>query len=608
MAFATKYRYTFYELGGSQVQVDLQLDGYAGSVNTRNAVPDNPVTIRWECEDPDDKFSPIFKSSCVARFSIANSGESLRELITSAEKQYRLIIYIGGSVNFKGYVLPGYYSESFTDTYPTTVDVLATDGLSSLADIDYLSGAGLKINGLSTLLSIMQGMLNDVNEASYLRVYNNLIEDTFTDSDSTTLLEQTYINNELFYDPETSEPWKKLDVLKAILRTIGSRLFMTGGEWSIVRISEYTNSTVPYVKFTSAGAYSSKGTTVLKSSITSATASKATRVVPLGGMGVLTAVMSPKSIIVRHLSSFKENAMQYGGFTDWSDANTPTGWTLNLTNAPTKISSPDTGFICSLPAQTAGDYLYTSAAKGDMHNLLSYNSKLTFRYRNAGTFNISFSIRVYVQTGAGYYLQSAIAWTTTPTDITFTSVVPSDDYTDYVLNFVPPPGTEYIKIYIYPQTSNGPLYVDEFKLEHINSEYYPKPADYIDYQSIINAANRSGDEVVELFMGDLDYTGSDYNDSHCRNWLRADASGLYQTSMWGYKGGIQDTKIQNVLRADMYNQLSLPYFRLSCDFEGNIAASKLLVDTSDASKCYLPMRLEYNVANREFSGDWLQII
>lgn len=608
MAFATKYRYTYYDINGAQVQVDLQLDGYAGSVNTRTKVAEDPVSVRWECTDMDDKFCSIFKSSCVAKFVVSNSGESLRELITASEKQYRLVVTVSGGTYFKGYVLPGYYTESFTDTYPLVIEVLATDGLAYLENAKYLNASGVRETGEKSYLTIIQSLLNSVNEASMLRFYNNLIENSQTDSSSTSMLEQTYIDVEVFYDDETSEPWNKLDVLDAILQTMGCRIFMTGGEWSIVRISEYTTSSLPYVKFTSAGAYSSNGTTTLKSTITSATASVSTRIVPINGNGIVQAMMCPRNVIARHHNSLKTNLVTYGYFTDWTDANTPLGWTITgLTTAPDKLQAPENGFVCSIPAQTAGDEMFTSMSKNDVKELLTYGGKLTFRYRNDGGSAITFSIRVYLQYLTGYYLDNAGLWGTTPTSISFSSIAASEDFTEYTLIVTPAPAYEFLKISIFPQTSGGPLLVDEIKLEEVWTTDRPKPADYDDYTEAIDANNRNDDEIIDMYMADYDLALTAGSLASTRGWLR-DSTGNSETNNWGPKGGTKNKLIQEVLVADMLEQYENPYFRLSCDFEGLYSASKLLVDSSDSNKCYMPMRLELNVYSREWTGEWLEII
>ena len=620
MALATKHRFTFKNIQGSTVQVDLMLEGYGGSVITHNQVATNPVILNWDSDgDGYDKFTPILKGTAITRWVVASSGESLRELITATDLQYFMNITIASAVVFYGPVVIGKYSEPYTQVYPFEIEIMAGCGLSYLQEIPFKNSSDLAYTyaGNMSLMEIIVACLGKSNPLS-IYLYNNLIENSQTDSTTTSLLTQTYLNPQVFYSEDTDDAMTCYEVLTEIMKSIGSRLFQSGGVWRIYRISEISSASFAYIIYTSAGAYSSHGSTNLGTNITNTAASLSTRYVPVGDDAMLDTLMPYKKVTVQQSLNPVGNMVIAGNFNEWV-GNDPQGWVDNVyTECDSPVDEGSIGKVIRVPYQPDDTaYYYQAQIRYDVYTGNDLKIKITIRYRNynvsAGTWYFRVQLKAIgvvdwylrVATGVGYWENTA-QYIIVPIDL-------DGEWHEYeVLAATPPAGTGITEcqVKLMPGTLDGSgsnkIDIDYIKVEPYGSDTVQRAyADgYKNFTKVNNNAFKYEPDVINVMLGDriISPTRQEVD----RGWFMLSSGS--PTDAWGKKSGTKNRAISQVLADDIAAQYPRALFLLSGRFEGAFNMARYTIDPFDGNRTYLPMRMEWDVLNREANIEFIELI
>jgi hypothetical protein len=250
------YRVGYQDLHGNDARFDIKKSGYSGSSTeiTSGAVP-----VRYSLNEPDqfDVFSTI-RPSHVTVVLPEITNFQYRELYTTDSKEYLGIwskdTGSGYTELWRGFLEPQVFNANYTSF--TDVSLTFTDGLGSLSEFKY--GEGSKFYDDIKLIKAISKVLQTTNLELPIHVGVNIYEDSHNATDSDDPLDQTYIDQEAFYDDE-GEALNYEEVLKKKLDPFAVKLLQWNAAFWIVRQEELIGD-FDYRVFTKRGDYSSNAT------------------------------------------------------------------------------------------------------------------------------------------------------------------------------------------------------------------------------------------------------------------------------------------------------------------------------------------------------------
>lgn len=186
----------------------------------------------------DGREVPIKKLTASLRL-LSTKNFQFEHLFTSDDKKYLVKIFRGGTNVFTGFLESDSYSEPYYSWKDYTVNLTARDNLGRLEDIPYLLPNGDRAIGLEKASAILLRVLE------YTGYFLNLFD--FIDiwssdmNESNIVTDQTYNNNDAFWNFEDDEPFSCLDVLTNILTGFGAQIRQVNNNWVMVEQSNYYN-------------------------------------------------------------------------------------------------------------------------------------------------------------------------------------------------------------------------------------------------------------------------------------------------------------------------------------------------------------------------------
>jgi hypothetical protein len=213
-------------------------------------------TIQYESPN-DDLLEPIKASKCSAEMIINPGDTGLETLITDIAQaddgRYFLIV----SEDTTGSYVPYWWGPILTDmvkepnAYPTLINLVATDALGRLKEIDYVDGSGNPTTGRKRFTEIIAEIIKlggngyDIVNKDFLKFATQW----FHGDHSTTGREPmeytaVYVENYWVRDRDSgglSAP-KCYDVLKSILHDWNARILLTNGYYLIEQATSYTTA------------------------------------------------------------------------------------------------------------------------------------------------------------------------------------------------------------------------------------------------------------------------------------------------------------------------------------------------------------------------------
>lgn len=238
MSWAVKYRGEFYDLKGLDWRIDIEEDGYSGSVNTMQL--GSPALTIEHLAASDDLLAAPIKGTMVSFNIISTSHFQYTSLYSSEDLKYRVSIYYGTTHLY----LRGYLSTDYQEPYediPYQVTVAAADGLGLLKDIPY-DDNGTAYQGRRHESRIVLDILGKIGFTEFkeaCNVYESRMAADVEDSP----FDQTLIDVDLF------DGMYCYQVLEEILKKYNAVIRQVRGEFWIYRPKEFT-TTVNYRHFT----------------------------------------------------------------------------------------------------------------------------------------------------------------------------------------------------------------------------------------------------------------------------------------------------------------------------------------------------------------------
>ena len=223
MAYATKYRFIFDSVAGTSFRIDIQKDGYSGSVLKRRL--GQPPHLRR-----DSVQNGICGTSLDIYAECAVDGE-FAEFYTTDARAYKVLVqmYLSGSWTtiWTGFISPELYSEPEIAP-PYDVCITAVDGLGELKMYSFPA------NGRQSLRTHLQTILaytgldtyaTDIISVSSLRATSPTIS-------AATMLANTYVNLDHLSEGNC------YDALQAIMQTLHMTITRYNNKWLLIRDSD----------------------------------------------------------------------------------------------------------------------------------------------------------------------------------------------------------------------------------------------------------------------------------------------------------------------------------------------------------------------------------
>ncbi len=167
---------------GLRWRVEIAERGYSGAAEEMTFCGDEPLKITWE-KRGDEFYAPIKASEATINILCRENFHYL-SLFTSDPRQFRVSIYRGGALYWRGFVTADLYSENFTAP-PYTVTIKAVDGFNLLSSYTFYDLMTIGTSGRQSLHELMMRCLNLMELDMPLSDWLDLYADGVTDKTCT---------------------------------------------------------------------------------------------------------------------------------------------------------------------------------------------------------------------------------------------------------------------------------------------------------------------------------------------------------------------------------------------------------------------------------------
>ena len=203
MSYSNKYLVEFSSVQGHDWKIEIQEDGWAGSVTSLTATGD-PLHIEFNT-DSDSFNEPIRPSKAVFNV-ISLTDFQLTDFYTEQDFRLKVIISLNTVLFWQGFIITGEYSEPYECT-PYEVKITAVDGLNYLKELKYadtitISGGTETItyyDGRQYESKIILDILGKIGITGF-REYVNIYEENMSDGTGDSPLDQVAIDVDVFKD------------------------------------------------------------------------------------------------------------------------------------------------------------------------------------------------------------------------------------------------------------------------------------------------------------------------------------------------------------------------------------------------------------------------
>lgn len=329
-AYSTIYRVEFYDLLGNVNRFDIEKKNYAGSVTEINS-GGYPLVYNKFSSGLEDFFKSPINSSAVDVELMSTSNFQFRNLFTQDNREYRGVWYLntGGGLaeKWRGFSIPDVFSEPYISTpYPTKLTF--ADGLESLKFIEYTEN-GQYYHGDDHLLKIISRCLLKTGLNLEINIGVNLYSATMSSGVGDGPFDQCYLSNETLY--REGIPFNCFEVVEAILKPFGARVFQWENKWWITRKEEERGTSYDYRTYDQYG-ISTTGNSSLSPRLNIDEATASTRFVWSERSQIYEILPAYKELFINSLNNRKEGLFN-GDFSLLDLTETvPMGWLLKSNN------------------------------------------------------------------------------------------------------------------------------------------------------------------------------------------------------------------------------------------------------------------------------------
>jgi len=237
MSYATKYRIEFDTIKGRSVKIDIEENGFGGSVTNLTAYGESPLEINYPNAEF-DKLAGIRESK--ARFKILSGDVSASDFLTTSDTQYKVKIYINGTVEWVGWLDNNYLSEPFLDT-PVSIELSASDGLSLLKTTDLGDFSDGQIWGFYQVKNFIAWALHKTRLTldwwSFINMFPAGADQRDVDDDFDAFYYSVVQSHMFLTGPRNFDDC--YTVLSKIMESYNCVLFQSRGAWFIVQVNDW---------------------------------------------------------------------------------------------------------------------------------------------------------------------------------------------------------------------------------------------------------------------------------------------------------------------------------------------------------------------------------
>lgn len=254
MAYTTKYRIDSDTLFNKAVRIDIQEDGFGGSITSLSS-PD--INLSWP--DGDRSKEPGMKPSSLA-FTVIGDVITAEDFLTTTDTQYKVLFYYSGNLNWAGWLDTSGLQSPLTDA-KHTFDLIARDGLHLLQEKKLQNTSDLELWGDYDIKTYISYCLDKtdlgLNFWTWINIYPDGAPVRGAGGDTTgnnDPLAQTYVHNTTFQTGvvKYDNPFLVLQKICASFNLVG---FQARGEWHFVYIEDWIrNDGLTGTQWSAAGA------------------------------------------------------------------------------------------------------------------------------------------------------------------------------------------------------------------------------------------------------------------------------------------------------------------------------------------------------------------
>ena len=247
MAFGEKFNFNYVDLlRNNSWEIAIFEDGFVGSI-TSIVGSGEPLIINWL---ESKLFEPIGASQCILELE-SNTNFQFGEFLNALPNQFLITVKKNTLLYWQGVNVTENSNEPYDDV-PYSTSIQFTDGLGQLKFTEF-EDSGL-IDGQATIIDIITFCLNKLPYQLDLVELINVLEDNYVTPPVTFgFLNTTFLDRQVFRNLNSStqsfEGWNCLAVLREILHAIGATIYQANNTWRIVRIEEYENAAIPFIRY-----------------------------------------------------------------------------------------------------------------------------------------------------------------------------------------------------------------------------------------------------------------------------------------------------------------------------------------------------------------------
>jgi hypothetical protein len=252
-AYGVHYRSEWKDSRARLHRVDIYESGYVGLVVDIKAAGE-PAVYKLNA-DGDDRFSVIRASEFRFR-AFSSTNFQYNDLYTEDGRQFRVEHSIDTVLEWLGYLEPLLLNEPYIDA-PYDVEIIATDGLASLKELDFLDASENRFYEPGTQLNFITAILSKLGLSINLRSGINEYEDSMPSTATDDPLMYAAIKPNVYYSADGT-PAKCDAIVTNILKEYRAAICQADGVWTIYRPEE-TVASFDYREFDLTGEYVSNG-------------------------------------------------------------------------------------------------------------------------------------------------------------------------------------------------------------------------------------------------------------------------------------------------------------------------------------------------------------
>jgi hypothetical protein len=264
------YRHEFKSYDDTDWKLDIHKTGYSGTINTFDCGYGGFKLSRNSTNN--DRIAPILGSE-VTVFALSEDSTfdgMLSDMLLADEETFYLVIYKGGVFWWAGVLLLDLYEEADA-AYPKAIDLVFTDGIGRIKDIDY-NNDGVAYTGKVTIIEHIWNCLNKIPTAQFwsgsdimLKTGVSYWETQMSYSGNSDPLPLTRLDHESFYTIETNGDYKyktAYEVLENLAVVFYSRLWLGDGAFNFLQIDNFRNASFKVFNYEKDGVSSVSNTTI----------------------------------------------------------------------------------------------------------------------------------------------------------------------------------------------------------------------------------------------------------------------------------------------------------------------------------------------------------